>query len=72
MWTNNTNAYAQRACVAYTYSDGDGYTSSESNTYAKLAWLTYAYTHGNGDSSSQGNTKASTDSTPSAVSPDSQ
>jgi hypothetical protein len=67
---DNTNAYAKRACDAYTNSYGnshsDGYTSSKSNTYSERHHSSIAYTYG--DSSAQSNTKASSDSASSALS----
>lgn len=70
----NANTYAKRACVTYTYSDGnsdgDSYTPSESNTYSERHHSSYAYTDGDCHSyrSAQGNPKASSDSAFSAVS----
>jgi len=67
--SHDANAYAKRACVAYTYSYGygDSDSSAESISYTERLHSSNAFTYGDSYNSTQSNAKASTDSASSAV-----
>ena len=67
MRADNTNAYADRACVTYTHTDPFSYAYCDDTTITDAYALDTGNAYPDTYSAAQGNTKAPSDSASSAV-----